>query len=339
MADRQTTLDNVRKQVEFYFSDSNYPKDKFLRSQAAQNDQGWVPLSIIATFSRMKKITEDLALVKEALKSATTIAVSADGESVRRLAPLPEQDTSLNRTIYAKGFPSETGYTIEDVEKVFSKFGKILSVRIRKMKNDKQLKPSVFVEYSTTEEADAATATASQFDGKDLLVMKKSVYNDGKKQLRKEKSEEAKSKRKADDPDTSNNNNEKKQKREHKKDDEEKKETRISGAIVKLAGLGAETTKDLLKDIFGAYGEVVYVDLHQIKEEKTKDAGFVRMASSEVAQKAVEEFTKDPKDVGGKTPTVSVMEAEEERKYWDNVHQNKFSRSNTRKNKNRRKRF
>jgi hypothetical protein len=42
MADRQATLDTVRKQVEFYFSDSNYPKDKFLRSQAAQNDEGCI---------------------------------------------------------------------------------------------------------------------------------------------------------------------------------------------------------------------------------------------------------------------------------------------------------
>jgi hypothetical protein len=49
----------------------------------------------------MKKITEDLALVKEALKSATTLKVSPDGESVKRIASLPEQDNSINRTIYA----------------------------------------------------------------------------------------------------------------------------------------------------------------------------------------------------------------------------------------------
>jgi hypothetical protein len=35
-------LAEIKKQVEFYFSDSNYPKDKFLRAQAALNDEGCI---------------------------------------------------------------------------------------------------------------------------------------------------------------------------------------------------------------------------------------------------------------------------------------------------------
>ena len=35
---RTELLRNVLQQVEFYFSDSNYPKDKFLRGKAAEND-------------------------------------------------------------------------------------------------------------------------------------------------------------------------------------------------------------------------------------------------------------------------------------------------------------
>jgi hypothetical protein len=38
--DKNLLQDKVREQVEFYFSDSNFPKDKFLRSQAAQNEEG-----------------------------------------------------------------------------------------------------------------------------------------------------------------------------------------------------------------------------------------------------------------------------------------------------------
>lgn len=30
----------IKKQVEFYFGDSNFPKDKFLRAQAALNEEG-----------------------------------------------------------------------------------------------------------------------------------------------------------------------------------------------------------------------------------------------------------------------------------------------------------
>jgi lupus La protein len=32
--------EKILKQVEFYFSDSNYPKDKFLRTQAAHDEEG-----------------------------------------------------------------------------------------------------------------------------------------------------------------------------------------------------------------------------------------------------------------------------------------------------------
>jgi len=335
MADRQATLDAVRKQVEFYFSDSNYPKDKFLRSQAAQNDEGYVPISVIATFSRMKKITEDLELVKEAVKTATTLQVSPDGQSVKRLAALPEQDTSITRTIYAKGFPDETGYSIEDVESVFSKFGKILSTRIRKTKNDKKQKPSVFVEFSTPEEADAAVAAASQFGGKDLLVLKKSDYNEKKKQERKERLDEKKAKRKAEEGESAdnNNNNEKKQKRDFKKD-EEPRESRISGAIVKFEGVGADVTREIVRELFQTFGGIEYIDFQQ-----NQPKGCIRMESSDVAKKVIEELTKEPKELGGKVPTVTIMGEEEEKKYWDSVHQSKQNFQKKRKTHQRRKRF
>ena len=34
--------EKIQKQIEFYFSDSNYPRDKFLRSLAAQNEEGCI---------------------------------------------------------------------------------------------------------------------------------------------------------------------------------------------------------------------------------------------------------------------------------------------------------
>lgn len=327
MAERQTTKDAVRKQVEFYFSDSNYPKDKFLRSQAAQNDGGWVPINIISTFTRMKKISEDIELIKEALKESTVLEVSADGQTVRRTAPLPETDTHIARTIYAKGFP-ETGYTIEDVESVFAKLGKVLSVRIRKMKDGKQ-KPSAFIEYATPEDATAAAAAKSQFAGQDLIVMKKADYSEKKKQERKEK--EGKSKRKADDSEGSNNNNnEKKQKKEEK----ETKEARISGAIIKLESVGKEATRELVKEIFEPFGTVEYVDLRSGDE-----SGYVRMGSSEIATAAIESLTKENKEIAGGKTTFTLLPADEEKKYWDKVHAAKLAFAKKKRGNMRRKRF
>ena len=43
----------VIKQINFYFGNSNLPKDKFLQKKVAENPDGWVDLSIIGSFKRM----------------------------------------------------------------------------------------------------------------------------------------------------------------------------------------------------------------------------------------------------------------------------------------------
>jgi hypothetical protein len=45
-----------KKQIEFYFSDSNLPKDKFLRAQAEAHPDGLVDLSLLLSFSRMRTL-------------------------------------------------------------------------------------------------------------------------------------------------------------------------------------------------------------------------------------------------------------------------------------------
>jgi len=44
--------EKVIKQVEFYFSDSNFPRDKFLRAQAALDENGYVSIETISTFKK-----------------------------------------------------------------------------------------------------------------------------------------------------------------------------------------------------------------------------------------------------------------------------------------------
>ena len=61
----------VKKQIEFYFSDSNYPKDKFLQETAKQHKEGFIPLSVLTTFNRLKEITTDLDQIRNALADST----------------------------------------------------------------------------------------------------------------------------------------------------------------------------------------------------------------------------------------------------------------------------
>jgi hypothetical protein len=40
--------------LEFYFSDSNLNKDRFLKQKIAENPEGWVALQVLATFNKVR---------------------------------------------------------------------------------------------------------------------------------------------------------------------------------------------------------------------------------------------------------------------------------------------
>ena len=49
-------LERSVKQIEFYFSDSNLPRDKFLLDKVHSSPAGWVELGLVATFERMREL-------------------------------------------------------------------------------------------------------------------------------------------------------------------------------------------------------------------------------------------------------------------------------------------
>ena len=57
----------VKRQVEFYFSDSNYPKDKFLLAKAKEDKDGFIPVAVLGTFNRLKVFTTDANQIQAAV--------------------------------------------------------------------------------------------------------------------------------------------------------------------------------------------------------------------------------------------------------------------------------
>lgn len=78
----------IIKQVEYYFSDENLPTDEYLLSFVKKNKEGFVPISIIASFRRMKNLTQDYSFIVAALKESSLLVVSDDGRNVKRLNAL-----------------------------------------------------------------------------------------------------------------------------------------------------------------------------------------------------------------------------------------------------------
>ncbi|ORZ17611.1 hypothetical protein BCR42DRAFT_412111 [Absidia repens] len=138
--DQAATQAKIRKQVEFYFSDSNLPFDKFLWTLTKKND-GWVPIKTLADFKKMKMITEDFDTVVAALKAEPSELLEVNEEQkIRRKTPIEKQDI-FGRSIYAKPFAVEketedkTADLLnlqDEIQDFFEQYGKVLAVRMRK---------------------------------------------------------------------------------------------------------------------------------------------------------------------------------------------------------------
>uniref|UniRef100_A0A453FJ71 HTH La-type RNA-binding domain-containing protein n=1 Tax=Aegilops tauschii subsp. strangulata TaxID=200361 RepID=A0A453FJ71_AEGTS len=83
--------DKIVKQVEYYFSDENLPTDEFMLKFVMKNKEGLgnVPLGVIASFRKMKKLVQDHSTIEAALRTSSKLVVSSNGKRVRRLHPLP----------------------------------------------------------------------------------------------------------------------------------------------------------------------------------------------------------------------------------------------------------
>lgn len=311
----------IKKQVEFYFSDSNFRKDTFLRTAAEADGEGFVPIKVLLDFNKLKALTTDIAVVAEAVKESDSVVVDEDGLRIRRSKSLPEHDDSVARTLYVKGYPvDDSDVSIDSVTEQFSCYGNILMVRMRKDLETKGFKGSLFIEFETAESMLAAKSAANDgepvgvklsYKGTPFLCVmaladwlerkkaKKDRLKSGSK--RKADSSEGKSEGKSEkkDSDESEGAKRKKAKSEDDTQTEVKAEPEkvlfTPGLIIKVTDLPDDATLFQIKDLFKAIGNIKYVDF------KTGDKeSFVRVADAESAEKILSALEKGlPLSEGG----------------------------------------
>ncbi|KLJ10873.1 lupus La protein [Blastomyces silverae] len=187
--------DEIRKQVEFYFSDSNLLMDKFLLSKVGGSENRPVELSLLHSFKRMRRF-QPFSAVVDALKDSKTLELTDDNTCVRRKVALPEtvkesldptavrlfEDKAMDRSIYAKGFGPEEPSTQFDIEAFFTPYGPTNAIRLRRTA-EKIFKGSVFVEFDSeeTQKAFLALEPKPKWKGTtDLLIKSKRDYCDDK---------------------------------------------------------------------------------------------------------------------------------------------------------------
>lgn len=145
---------HIQEQVEFYFGDANLQKDRFMKQEISKHPEGYVAISTIASFNKMKQITDDLDLVVKGMKMSSMLEVSEDDKMVRRKTPIPEPRNVDAETIYIEKLPP---YADHDwVKAIFSKYGKVVYVSIPRFKHTGDIKGFAFVEFEYAKEAKEA---------------------------------------------------------------------------------------------------------------------------------------------------------------------------------------
>ena len=183
----------IRNQVEFYFTDSNLPTDKFLLEKTGGHNNYPVDLKVIHSFARMRRF-QPYSAVRDAVAASQFLNLN-DKDQITRVTPLDEKFTddlvanrklvhgdSMPRSIYAKGFGEEREDSQIDIEQFFQPYGEIRSCRLRREQDTQAFKGSVFVEFKDEETAQAFLAVdpKPQYNGKELEIMSKQGYVDKK---------------------------------------------------------------------------------------------------------------------------------------------------------------
>ncbi|KAK7303125.1 hypothetical protein RJT34_14026 [Clitoria ternatea] len=160
----------IIKQVEYYFSDENLPTDKYLLGFVKRNREGSVPISVITSFRKMKKLTRDHSFILAALKESSLLVVSSDGKRVKRLNPLRFNESRDHKlyTVLVENLPED--HSKENIRQIFHEAGNIKRITIHdprstaeSAKHNKQemlisSKLHALVEYETIEAAEKAVA-------------------------------------------------------------------------------------------------------------------------------------------------------------------------------------
>jgi len=294
----------MTKQLDFYFSDSNYPKDKFIL-ELANADGGWVPVDVFLKFNKIKKFTGDVNVVEKCFRKCKLVEVSEDGKKVKRLGNLLVDPQVLElRTVHAYGFTSKKFVNKVEVEKAFTVYGKVNSVWYIKKDRIKK-KRSVYIEFDSEDSAKKALEAGTfnyKHEGKEypITIISKKDYMIQVEEQEKKNEKHKNKKRKRDESET------------HSK-------TLTPGLLLKILNdpkellLPQETYKHgiiFLKQTLSEYGKVGYVEMND-------GICIIRFHEAPSAQNALKAFVEEKKKIREKEINAVIMEGEEEKKYWD----------------------
>lgn len=330
-------ISRIRRQVEYYFSDSNLPRDRFLLAKMDENEGSWVDIEVLLTFNKMKAIGASVDEVVVALDSSDFIEVNKSERRLRRTTPVPDSQEWHGRSLYAKGWiATDPEPSIQAVETLFAPYGKVTSVRIRRWGDEsgsRHFKGSVFVEFENAEAMERAASdkhviqvadpqSGERMD-KELIVHDVDTYVSMKREESREKArkfKERKAARKAamaqgvasQDP--------------KKNVSHEVTRDFVKGLILSVDQVGENVSREDLKESLERFGDIAWIDF-----ERGQSAGYIRFAEASSASAAFTAISESQVQVSGKDFKALVLDGDAEQQYWMKIWEQQNKTRNSKK--------
>ncbi|EDV26864.1 uncharacterized protein TRIADDRAFT_54211 [Trichoplax adhaerens] len=277
---------------------------------------------------QIESLSTDTDVIMAALKKSTNnvVEISEDGQSLQRSAANPieivTEDKRVDmksRTVYVKGFPPET--SLEQIENFITTFGQVNYIRMRRYK-DRNFKGSIFVEFCKQEDAvkfvNGENITFQESELERLyhpdvnIWMQSFTRKNYYEKKRKERAETKLAKRLTAGGQQNNSDDE-----DAENDDQEEKEEvpdYEKGCIMYFKDVGEQTSREDLKEIFGEFESISFVDFSRNDTE-----GYIRFTEGDGATRAIEKV-KEKNDgkivIRDVESTVKVLADDEEKQYW-----------------------
>lgn len=151
---KKKLFNNIRCQMEFYFSDANLRKDRYMSELVHKDEEGYVDLEVFLTFHKIRALTTDVKDIAAAISSSEMLQMDDGHRRVRRgteLATKPDVDEC---TLYVERLPLHADHAW--LKGIFSRHGQVLYVSLPRYRHNGRIKGFAFIEFASPEDVNRA---------------------------------------------------------------------------------------------------------------------------------------------------------------------------------------
>ncbi|XP_065307976.1 la-related protein 7 [Dermacentor albipictus] len=154
---------SIRDQMEFYFSDANLRKDRYMNELVMKDDEGYVDLEVFLTFHKIRSLTSDVKDIAGAIAASELLQMDEEHMRVRRCADLTAKTDVDECTLYVERLPLHADHAW--LKGVFSRYGRVVYVSLPRYRHNNRIKGFAFIEFAAPEDVDRACQHFGYQDG------------------------------------------------------------------------------------------------------------------------------------------------------------------------------